>query len=391
MKHRLSITFFGLLLSLTVGAQPIINGDEQTSVYLPLIRGKNIAIVANQSSIINKRHIVDSLLSLGISIKQIFSPEHGFRGDADAGEHVNNNIDSATKIPIISLYGDHVKPTKESMAGISAVIFDIQDVGVRFYTFISTMHYVMEACAENNILFIVLDRPNPNGYYIDGPVLEPKYKSFIGLHPVPIVYGMTIGEYAYMINGEKWLANGVKCNLSVVRCTNYKHSTKFDLKIKPSPNLPNARSIQLYPTFCLFEGTVMSMARGTAFPFQAIGHPGFTNKSFSFKPQSIPHICKTPALMGQTCYGLDYRSNNTIAPFVDGKLNISIIIYAYKNTILKDKQSFFTSFFYKLSGTDKLRQQIQDGMTEDQIRATWQNDLEKFKDIRKKYLLYKDF
>ena len=391
MKHGLSLWFLSILLLSRLYAQTIIPGAYRTDKYLPLLRGKTIAIVANHTSQIQKTNTVDSLVSLGIKIKLIFSPEHGFRGNAGAGESVNNSVDSITHLPVISLYGNYHKPKPDDLKGIDLVLFDIQDVGVRFYTYISTMHYVMEACAEQAIPFMVLDRPNPNGNYIDGPVLKTLFKSFVGMHNVPIVYGMTIGEYAKMINGEGWLAAGKRCNVSVIECLGYTHLSKFDLPVKPSPNLPNALSIQLYPTLCLFEGTVISVGRGTDYPFQVIGHPGFKQKSFTFKPRSIPDVCKTPLFLDQTCYGIDYRSKRAFPPFEPNKINISIIAYAYQNTVLKEKQQFFNSFFNRLSGNDELKQQIIDNVPEAQIRAGWQNDLEIFKAIRSKYLLYTDF
>lgn len=391
MKQGFSLCFLSILLVSHLFAQTVTPGANRTEQYIPLLKGKTIAVVANHTSFINKKNIVDSLLSLGVTIKVIFSPEHGFRGKADAGEVVKNSIDSLTQLPVISLYGNYHKPKKEDLAGIDLVLFDIQDVGVRFYTYISTMHYVMEACAEQNVPFMVLDRPNPNGYYIDGPVLKKQYQSFVGMHTVPIVYGMTIGEYALMINGEGWLALGKRTKLTVIECLGYTHKTRFDVPIKPSPNLPNALSIQLYPTLCLFEGTVMSVGRGTDYPFQVIGHPCFNVKSFNFKPRSIPDVCKLPLFIGQTCNGIDYRSKRAFPPYEEGKINIAIIAYAYKNTTLKEKQNFFNSFFTRLSGNEELKKQIIDNIPEKQIRASWQNDLDAFKLIRSKYLLYKDF
>jgi len=360
-------------------------------LYLKLLSNKNIAVVANHSSLINNRHLVDSLIALGIKVSLIFSPEHGFRGMADAGEDVKSSVDPVTKIPVISLYGDKQKPRKEDMAGINAVVFDIQDVGARFYTYISTMRYVMETCAAEGIPFIVLDRPNPNGYYVDGPTLKPVYKSFIGMHCVPLVHGMTVGEYARMINDEGWLEGGKRCSLTVIQCTGYTHKMHYDLPVKPSPNLPNARSVELYPTLGLFEGTAMSCARGTDFPFQAIGHPGFKNKSFSFVPRSIPGACKTPPFQGVECYGLDLREEKPLVNVETGKLNVGIIIYAYRNTVLKEKQSFFRPFFTRLCGTEQLAQQIINDVPEQEIRESWKADIDKFKKIRKKYLLYPDF
>lgn len=382
---------FILALSLNALPQNITVGAARTNEYINTIRNKTIAIVANHTSTINNTHLVDSLLSLGVKIGAIFSPEHGFRGTADAGEHVENYIDEKTKIPVISLYGNNQKPKKENLNGIQFVIFDIQDVGVRFYTYITTMHYVMEACANEDISFIVLDRPNPNGYYVDGPVLDMKFKSFVGKHPVPLVHGMTVGEYAQMINEEGWLENGKKCKLLVIKCDGYKHKMHYKLPIKPSPNLPNERAIDLYPTLGLFEGTVISCGRGTDFPFQAIGHPEYKDKTFSFKPRSIPGACKMPPFLGETCYGIDLRKDSPLFSLVPGQLNINLIIQAYNNTGLKDKQQFFNAFFTKLAGTDKLETQIKNSIPEDKIRENWKPDIDKFKIIRKKYLLYEDF
>ena len=285
-------------------------GAEQTQKYLPLLKNKRIALVANQSSLINSTHLVDSLLALNINLVKIFSPEHGFRGNADAGEVVSDNIDGKTGIPVISMYGKNKKPQSENLKDVDIMVFDLQDVGVRFYTYISSLHYVMEACAGNNIPLIVLDRPNPNGFYIDGPVLEKEFTSFIGMHPVPIVYGMTIGEYAKMINGEKWLKNEVKCDLTVIKCENYTHNSLYKLPVKPSPNLPDITSVYLYPSLCLFEGTIMSVGRGTKFPFHCYGHPDFKIASFKFKPVSIPGAAKHPKYEGKTCNGInvsDYK------------------------------------------------------------------------------------
>jgi len=369
--------------------QYITVGANRLAVYLPMLQHKKVAVVANQTSVIFKNktqtgytHLVDSLLSLHINIKKVFAPEHGFRGQADAGEHVANGIDHKTGLPIISLYGKNRKPTPEQLKSIEVVIFDIQDVGVRFYTYISTLNYVMEACAEANIPIIVLDRPNPNGNYIDGPVLELKYKSFVGMNPVPVVYGMTIGEYAQMINGENWLANGIKCNLSVIKLKNYSHKSVHNLPIKPSPNLPNAKAINLYPSLALFEGTKISCGRGTNLQFQIFGAP-FLQKNkypFSFKPE--PNMgAKYPKFKGKLSHGLDLRKYKKLK-----QLNIKWLIDAYNNA--PDKTHFFNNFFTKLAGTKNLQQQIEQGLTEKAIKKTWQKDLGIFKNIRAKYLLY---
>jgi len=370
--------------------QYITVGANILAVYLPMLQHKKVAVVANQTSVIFKNktqtgytHLVDSLLNLQINIKKVFAPEHGFRGQADAGEHVANGIDRKTGLPIISLYGKNRKPTPRQLKGIEVVVFDIQDVGVRFYTYISTLNYVMEACAEANIPIIVLDRPNPNGNYVDGHVLELKYKSFVGMNPVPIVYGMTIGEYAQMINGENWLTNGIKCNLTVIKLKNYSHKSVYNLPIKPSPNLPNAKAINLYPSLALFEGTKISCGRGTNLQFQVFGAPFLQKKnySFSFTPQPNKGA-KYPKFKGKLSYGLDLRNSKNLK-----QLNLEWLINAYNNT--KDKPHFFNQFFTKLAGTKKLQQQIEQGLSEKTIKKTWRKGLRAFKKVRIKYLLYK--
>jgi uncharacterized protein YbbC (DUF1343 family) len=374
-----------------VQQQTLTVGAEQTHLYLPLLQNKKVGIVANHTSIINRDkgqgtrdnvHLVDSLLKLKINIKKVFSPEHGFRGNADAGEKVKSNIDTKTKLPIISLYGKNKKPFPEQLKGLEVIVFDIQDVGARFYTYISTMHYVMEACAENNIQFIVLDRPNPNGNYVDGPILENEFESFVGMHHVPIVHGMTVGEYAQMINNEGWLANGVKCNLEVIKMKNYNHNTEYELPIKPSPNLANMQAIYLYPSICLFEGTPISVGRGTEKSFQVIGHPQL-KYDFSFVPKPTTGA-KEPLLKGETCYGLDLS-----AVKVKKELDLSYLIQFYNS--YPDKEHFFSNFFNLLAGNSTLQEQIKQGKTEAEIKATWQKGLVEFKAKRKKYLLYEDF
>lgn len=362
--------------------QNVIVGAEQTNLYLPLLQNKKVGIVANHTSMINNVHLVDSLIKLKINIKKVFSPEHGFRGNADAGEKVKSNVDTKTKLPIISLYGKNKKPFPEQLKGLEVIIFDIQDVGARFYTYISTMHYVMEACAENNVQFVVLDRPNPNGNYVDGPILENEFKSFVGMHHVPIVHGMTVGEYAQMINNEGWLAKGVKCSLEVIAIKNYNHNTEYKLPIKPSPNLPNMQAIYLYPSLCLFEGTPISVGRGTDKPFQVIGHPQLKS-NFSFVPKPTQGA-KEPLLKGETCYGLDLS-----AVEVKKKMDLSYLIRFYND--YPDKEHFFNNFFNTLAGNATLQEQIKQGKTEVEIKVTWQKGLNEFKAIRKKYLLYEDF
>ena len=360
-------------------------GANETNNYLKDLINLKVGLVGNHTSLIQKKngkyiHIVDSLISLKIEIKRIFSPEHGFRGTADAGELINNNIDSKTGIEIISLYGKNKKPTNNQLLGIDVLVFDIQDVGARFYTYISTLHYVMEAAAENNIKLIVLDRPNPNGHYVDGPVRKLELKSFIGMHPVPIVHGMTIGEYALMVNNEGWLNNKVKCDLKIIQMKNYNRYLNYNLPVKPSPNLPNQKSINLYPSLCLFEGTNVSIGRGTNLQFQTIGHPNWKNYNFTFTPKSMPGA-KHPKHINSKCYGLDLRKHKKLS-----EINLKWLILAYKNS--KNKTSFFLESFDKLAGTYELKKQIIGGKTEKQIKKSWIGDLEKFNAVRAKYLLY---
>lgn len=365
----------------------IVVGAKRMDKYLPLLQGKNVAVIANVTSQINSTHLVDTLLKLKVKIKKIFSPEHGFRGKADAGEKVGNQKDDKTGLPIVSLYGKHKKPTKEDLAGIDIVIYDMQDVGVRFYTYISTMTYCMEACAENNKQFIVLDRPNPNGFFIDGPVLDMKWKSFLGLHPVPLVYGMTCGEYAQMVNGEGWLAGGKKCSLTVVQLLNYDHTVSYQLPIKPSPNLPNMTAVYLYPSLGLFEGTVISVGRGTDSPFQVIGHPNLKDGRMNFTPKSTEGA-KTPKYEGKICYGYDLKVFGEEVVRVSRQVYTYWIIGTYNS--LKDPNYFDENFNFH-AGNDMLQKQIKEGKSEEEIRKSWQPDIAKFKPIRKKYLLYKDF
>lgn len=363
----------------------IKTGAERTELYKNYLKGKNIAVVANQTSVIknNKKsftHLVDSLLALNIKVTKVFSPEHGFRGKADAGAHVEDGIDAKTGLPILSLHGKSKKPTETQLKNIDVVVFDIQDVGVRFYTYISTLHYVMEACAELGIEVILLDRPNPNGHYIDGPVLEPEHSSFVGKHPVPVVYGMTIGEYGQLINGEKWLKNGIQCKLTVIPLKNYKHTSKYSLPIKPSPNLPNDKSINLYPSLGFFEGTTINAGRGTNTQFQVYGAPFFKKTTFSYTPKANEGA-KYPKHQNKLCYGVDLRNYKHI-----NRLDLSFLIDAYKRTP-KD-QKFFGKTFTIHAGTEKLQQQLEQGVSEKEIRKSWQKDLDSFKKIRKKYLIY---
>ncbi len=363
-------------------------GAERTSEYVPLLKGKRVAVVANQSSNIKNVHLVDSLISLGIIIKKVFCPEHGFRGTVDAGERVKSETDAKTKLRIITLYGKNKKPAPADLKDVDIVVFDIQDVGVRFYTYISTLHYVMEACAENNKQLILLDRPNPNGYYIDGPVMEESYKSFLGMHSVPIVYAMTIGEYAGMINGEGWLKGKIKCDLKVIPILNYIHKDLYQLPVKPSPNLPNMTSVYLYPTLGLFEGTIMSVGRGTDMPFQVIGHPTLEKANYKFTPEPKPGAME-PKYSGKECKGYNLSDFGKEYMKDSKKLYLFWLMGTYKNT--PDKASYFDENFNYHAGNTTLKQQIIDGKSEDEIRGSWQEGIKKFKVVRKKYLLYKDF
>ncbi|MBU1012367.1 MAG: DUF1343 domain-containing protein [Bacteroidetes bacterium] len=367
----------------------LIVGAAQSDIYLPILKGKRIAIVANHTSLVRDKHSVDILVELGLGLKKVFCPEHGFRGDKSDGELIDDQRDSKTGLPITSLYGNHKKPTVEDLKDIDIVIFDIQDVGIRFYTYLSTMTYVMEACAENNIPLLIFDRPNPNGFYVDGPILESNHKSFVGMHPVPIVHGMTLGEYAMMVNGESWLENKLKCKLEVITVKNYTHSLTMDLPIKPSPNLPTFSSVLLYPSLALFEGTIVSIGRGTSFPFQVAGHPNYSKKDFSFTPQSIPEASINPPLKGQKCYGINLKNIDLKQIFADKKINLKWIIQFYQD--FGNKDEFFKAYFENLVGQDLLRQQIIEGMSEAEIRRSWQSDIKEYKKIRAKYLLYPDF
>jgi uncharacterized protein YbbC (DUF1343 family) len=363
-----------------------VPGANRIDQYKFLIEGKAVAVVANQTSMTVKTHLVDNLLGIGINIRVIFAPEHGFRDLAGDGVSILDGKDPVSSIPIISLYGSQNKPSPENLKGIDVVIFDIQDVGVRFYTYLSTLHYVLEACAEQGIKCIVLDRPNPNGFYYDGNILDTEYSSFVGLNPVPVVTGMTIGEYAMMINGEGWLKNRVKCDLTVIKCKNYTHKSLYELPIRPSPNLPNMTSVYLYPSICWFEGTRISLGRGTQFPFQVYGSPLLPDRGFSFTPESVPEAMNPPHL-GVKCFGTDLRNSLTEKLGPSPMINLEWLIEAYK--AYPEKNKFFTSYFDVLAGGPVLREQIQQEMTSKQIRATWKEGLEKFGKIRQKYLLYK--
>ena len=360
---------------------------DRPELYLKLLKNKNIAVVANQTSLLaDKTHLVDFLVKNNIKIKEIFAPEHGFRGNADAGEHVKNGIDTKTRLPIVSLYGDNKKPKAEQLQGVDLILFDIQDVGVRFYTYISTLSYVMEAAAENNIEVIVLDRPNPHDGYTDGPVLKEKWTSFVGLHKVPVVYGLTIGEYGKMVNGEKWLKNGVQAKYTIIPMLNYHKKQRYPISEKPSPNLPNDQSINLYPSLCFFEGTQVSIGRGTDFPFQVFGSPWLKNHPFKFTPK--PNFgAKDPFLNGKICNGEDLRNY----PEIKEKLDLSFVINAYKNFDKKSQEFFLKNLWFDtLAGTDELRKQIISGKSEEEIKNSWKQDLQNFEKIRTKYRIYQD-
>ena len=378
----------------------IRTGAENTAAYIALLKDKRVGIVTNQTGTVRKfdivepssslnqnpgiyadqLHIVDFLLEQKIDLKKIYAPEHGFRGTADAGELIKDGKDTKTGLPIISLYGDNKKPKPEQLAGIDILLFDLQDVGARFYTYISSLHYIMEACAENNVQLIILDRPNPNGSIVDGPILEKEHSSFIGMHPIPTLHGMTIGEYGQMINGEKWLKNGIQCNLKVVPCLNYKREMFYSLPAKPSPNLPNDQAINLYASLCFFEGTNVSLGRGTEKQFQVYGSPYLPKTGFSFTP--VPNLgSKEPPFKNQLCYGEDLSQ----APKVN-RLELKWLIKAYKD--FDDKSKFFIPFFTKLAGTKKLQQQIEAGISEEDIRKSWEKGLADFKVMRKQYLIY---
>ncbi|HHB93669.1 MAG TPA: DUF1343 domain-containing protein [Campylobacterales bacterium] len=376
------ILFF--LLFLGIIKADIIMGAEQLDKYLPLLKNRRVALVVNQSSLVQGEHLVDVLIRKRVNIVKIFAPEHGFRGNKDAGEHLKNGKDRATGLPIISLYGKHKKPTRSDLSNVDIIVFDIQDVGVRFYTYLSTLHYVMEATAQNHIPIIVLDRPNPNGGRIDGEVLNFNYKSFVGMHPVPILYGMTIGEYAMMINGEGWLKGNLKSNLTVIPLKYYTHRTFYYLPIKPSPNLPNELAIYLYPSLALFEGTVFSVGRGTDKQFQIYGNPYYKNRTFSFTPYPMEGA-KHPKFEGKKCYGVDLRSEYIN---INSGINLNYIIDAYKNYPNKKKFFLKNRFFDKLAGSNKLRRQIEAGMSPKEIKKGWEKELNEFKKIRENYLIY---
>ncbi len=412
MKRILPAVLISLLSAVAVSGQsannqPVIPGAERMNVYLPLLKGKAVAVFANQTSMVKSTHLVDTLLQRGVNVVKIFGPEHGFRGNADAGEHVGDAKDAKTGIPVISLYGNHKKPTADDLKDVDVLIFDIQDVGVRFYTYISSLQYYLEAALENHKPLMILDRPNPNGFYVDGPVLDTNFKSFIGMQPVPIVYGMTIGEYALMLAGENWLsakANAINAynitteptadtpfHVTVIKCKNYDHKTRYMLPVNPSPNLREMQSIYLYPSTCFFEGTVMSEGRGTDKPFQVFGHPSLPNTLYSFTPK--PNAgAKSSKCFFQQCYGWNLSATiEEVLKGLNNRIQLKYFIEAYR--LFPGKDSFFlkNNFINKLAGNDIFMQQVKQGLPEEEIRKSWQPGLIAFKAIRKKYLLYEDF
>lgn len=388
-KYSLLICFLAFFLTAvshqSAQGQQVLVGAEQSQLYLPLLQGKKVGLVGNQTSILPQsanKHVVDHLLEKGVKVKKVFVPEHGFRGTADAGEKVDNSVDQKTGLPIISLYGNNKKPSADQIKDLDVVIFDLQDVGTRFFTYISTMHYVMEACAEQGKKVIIFDRPNPNGGYIDGPMLKPGYESFVGMHNIPIVHGLTVGELAQMINGEKWLKGGLTLDLEVIPVANWTHSQAYNLPIKPSPNLPNDLSIKLYPSTCLFEGTVASLGRGTYFPFQVYGYPDPKFGVFTFTPVSIEGMSKTPPHQDKLCYGRDLRGES-----MNHQFTLSYLLEAFQKSGMKEK--FFNNYFNTLVGTDELKKQILAGKSEAEIRESWKAGLAEYKLKRDRYLIYK--
>lgn len=376
---------FLLLLLLPLAAcgqgEHALTGADQLDVLLPKLTGKRVGLMVNHTALIGKRHLADTLKARGVNLVKIFGPEHGFRGTADAGEEIKDGIDARTGVPVVSLYGKNYKAAPEQVADLDVVVFDIQDVGARFFTYISSLHYLMETCAENGKKLIVLDRPNPNGGYVDGPVRAPEQKSFVGMHPIPIAHGMTIGEYARMINGEGWLAGGRTCELEIIAMKGWKHGDRLPVPVKPSPNLPNDHAIGMYPSTCLFEGTALSIGRGTQNPFEVAGHPDLKDQPYSFTPVSIEGMDKNPKLKDQQCFGLDMRKE----PIPQG-VTLKYLIQMYQ--AFPDKEKFFISYFDKLAGNTKLKEQIRAGLSEVEIKESWKPELDAFKVIRGKYLLY---
>ncbi|WP_430810504.1 MULTISPECIES: exo-beta-N-acetylmuramidase NamZ family protein [unclassified Carboxylicivirga] len=391
MYYQFALRFLLISLIFTSCQAPAKNreghelrlGCERLEEYLPLLNGKQVGLLVNHTSLVGQTHLIDTLLTRGINVAKIYAPEHGFRGKADAGEHIKSGQDVKTGLPVVSLYGKHKKPNKQDLEGVDVVIFDIQDVGARFYTYISSMHYMMEACAENSIPMLVLDRPNPNGDYYDGPVLDLEFQSFVGMHPIPIVHGLTVGELAQMINGERWLNDSVQCDLQVVKMDNYRHEMAYSLPVKPSPNLPNDISIRLYPSLCFFEATEISVGRGTYMPFQVIGYPDSTYGDFTFTPVSIEGMSKHPPQQDKLCYGVDLR-NEPLAH----RFTLSYLLTFYEKSNFSDSFISRERWFNLLAGNDTLLKKIEAGWSEVEIRASWSNELEDYATLRKQYLLY---
>lgn len=394
-KRCVFFSLYWLLLVLVsscavIGQEPILPGAYNTQHYLPLLKDKRVAVLAHPASRIGEQHLVDSLQHLGVNIVKIFSPEHGFRGEIEAGAYIQNGIDQATQLPVVSLYGKHKKPSGTDMADVDVLVYDLQSVGLRFYTYISTLKLMMEACAEQGIPLIVLDRPNPLIQMTDGPVLEPAYTSFVGALPIPIAYGMTDGELALMMNGECWLSDSLRCNLTVVPLRNYSRNSTYMLAVKPSPNLPNYTAIYLYASLCWFEGTPISVGRGTHMPFQVLGYPAYADTNFAFQPKSIKGMSEHPKYENEICYGIDLREYYPTIESVPTKLDLSFLLHYYKSYKKKyPAKPFFTPFFDKLVGTDKLRKQVKSGMFITDIEISWRKGIEVFKAQRKPYLLYR--
>jgi uncharacterized protein YbbC (DUF1343 family) len=397
-KYSAFYLFVWMLMELSMGGRPafsqatnedtiLLTGAEQPGEFLPLLKNKSVGVIANQTSTIGGRHLVDILLQQQVLVVRVFAPEHGFRGEAGPGDHISSGIDKATGLPLVSLYGTRRKPSPEDLKGIDVVVFDMQDVGARFYTYLSTLHLAMEACAEQGIPLIVLDRPNPNGFYTDGPVLDTSLKSFVGIAPIPVVHGLTLGEYARMANGEKWLKDGVQCELTVIPVKGYRHGMLYELPVRPSPNLPDMTSVYLYPSLCLFEGAAVSVGRGTLKPFHMFGFPGFENPDTSFTPVEIPGVISKPPYQDQLCGGIDLTGK--VKEVIEGKqLRIDWLLLAYSRYPVKEK--FFNDFFNKLAGDTELRKQVAQGKSEDEIRQSWQPALDNYRLMRKKYLLYSE-
>jgi len=364
---------------------PVITGADQVKVYSDKLRGRKVGVIANQSSLVDGVHLVDVLLNEGIEVVRVFAPEHGFRGEAGPGDHVDSGKDPKTGLPVVSIYGAKKRPGPDELSGLDCMVFDIQDVGARFYTYISTLHYVMEACAENDVEVMVLDRPNPNGFYVDGPIMETEFSSFVGVAPIPIVHGLTVGEYALMVNGEKWLRGKSPCRLDVIKMLNYHHRKPYNLPVRPSPNLPDMASVYLYPTLCLFEGAKISVGRGTDYPFVTAGFPGFKNGTLEYTPVDIPGVIKDPPYENIKCRGIDFRKDTTTI-FREKRIMLEWIVDMYN--AYPQKEEFFNPFFEKLTGTARLRKQISEGVSVDEIRKSWEPGLVEYRKMREKYLLY---